>query len=48
MTTLARSKEIPRSLTLAEAAASDGVDLDHLLSALNAFFQERRPRRIDR
>ena len=31
-----------------EAAAADGVNLNHLLSALNAFFQDRQPRRIDR
>lgn len=48
MKTLARNKNVPRSLTLAEAAGADGVDLNHLLSALNAFFQDRQPRRIDR
>jgi hypothetical protein len=48
MKTLARRKDVPRSLTLAEAAAADGVELKAALTVLNAFFRERQPRRIDR
>jgi uncharacterized protein involved in response to NO len=43
--TLARVKEIPRSLTLSEAAAADGADLEEILAALRAFFARRQPRR---
>ncbi|MGH9326912.1 MAG: NnrS family protein [Terriglobia bacterium] len=46
--TLARRREIPRSLSLAEAAAADGADLDHLIGRLNEFFSRRRPRRAGR
>jgi uncharacterized protein involved in response to NO len=43
--TLARVKEIPHSLTLSEAAAADGADLEKILVALRAFFARRQPRR---
>jgi uncharacterized protein involved in response to NO len=43
--TLARVKEIPRSLTLSEAAAADGADVEQLLVQLRAYFAQRQPRR---
>ena len=43
--TLARVKDIPHSLTLSEATAADGGDLEKVLSALRAFFAGRQPRR---
>lgn len=46
--TLADRHEIPRSLSLAEAALADGADLDHLIVQLNEFFSRRRPRRTGR
>jgi len=46
--TLSKTKMTPRSLTLAEAAAADHADLNHLVADLNAFFTERQPRRIGR
>lgn len=48
LTTLAGRREIPRSLSLAEAALADGVDLDHLIVQLNEFFNRRRPRQTRR
>ena len=45
LTTLAYAREIPHTLTLAEAAAADRADLDLILGALRDFFAERRPRR---
>jgi uncharacterized protein involved in response to NO len=46
--TLARAREVPRSLTLAEAAACDGVGVEALLAELRRFFAERQPRRLGR
>jgi uncharacterized protein involved in response to NO len=46
--TLAGRREIPRSLSLAEAARADGVDPDHLVAQLNEFFIRRQPRRAGR
>jgi uncharacterized protein involved in response to NO len=43
--TLAQVKGIPHSLTLSEAVAADGADLEKALSALRAFFTSRQPRR---
>lgn len=43
--TLAHAKEIPFSLTLSEAAAADGADLERILAALRSFFARRQPRR---
>lgn len=43
--TLAQVKDVPHSLTLSEAAAADGADLEKALSALRAFFARRQPRR---
>lgn len=43
--TLATADHIPRTLTLAEAAAADSVDIDHLIQELRQFFAKRQPRR---
>ena len=43
--TIATVSDIPRSLTLEEAAAADHADLNKILAALRAFFAERQPRR---
>lgn len=43
--TLAGAEEVPFSLTLSEAAAADGADLEKILAALRAFFARRQPRR---
>lgn len=45
LTTLAYAREIPHTLTLAEAAAADGADLHRVLEAMREFFAKRRPRR---
>ncbi len=46
--TLARVREIPRSLTLAEAVAADSADVEQTLSELRSFFNQRQPRRAGR
>jgi uncharacterized protein involved in response to NO len=46
--TLARVRELPRSLSLAEAAAADGADLGQMLDDLRDFFSQRQPRRVGR
>jgi len=46
--TLSKTKKAPRSLSLAEAAEADHVDLNHLVAELNAFFRRRQPRRLGR
>jgi uncharacterized protein involved in response to NO len=43
--TLARAREVPRSLTVAEAAAADGVPVELVLEHLRAFFASRQPQR---
>lgn len=43
--TLARTRDVPRSLTLAEAAAAEGLDADVLVGHLRTFFRQRQPRR---
>lgn len=43
--TLASVKEIPYSLTLSEAVAADGADLEKALAGLRGFFSRRQPRR---
>lgn len=43
--TLGRAREIPRSLTLSEAAAADHADLGGVLDKLREFFALRQPRR---
>lgn len=45
LATLGRVREIPRTLTLAEAAAADGADAEELARRLRAFFTARQPRR---
>jgi len=42
--TLGRVRDVPRSLTLQEAAEADGADMDQVQSALRAFFERRQPR----
>ena len=46
--TLSITKKAPYSLSLAEAAAADHADLNHLVTELNAFFNKRQPRRVGR
>lgn len=46
MKTVAQAREIPRSLTLHEAAEADGVDPECVLANLKEFFR-RQPRRPD-
>lgn len=46
--TLAARRNVPRSLSLAEAAAADHADLNHLITELNGFFSQRQPRRVGR
>jgi uncharacterized protein involved in response to NO len=46
--TLEKARKIPRTLTLAEAAAADGADLSRVLAALRTFFAKRQPRRLGR
>jgi uncharacterized protein involved in response to NO len=46
--TLAAHREVPRSLSLAEAAAADGANLSDLISRLNGFFSTRQPHRVGR
>ncbi|MGH9453796.1 MAG: NnrS family protein [Terriglobia bacterium] len=46
--TLAGRREVPRSLSLAEAVTADGADLNRLLSRLDEFFSQRQPRRTGR
>jgi uncharacterized protein involved in response to NO len=46
--TLAETRRVPHSLTLQEAARSDGVDVEVLLDVLRRFFAGRKPRRLDR
>jgi len=43
--TLSKAREIPRTLTLAEAAAADGANIDVLIQRLREFFGQRQPRR---
>lgn len=46
--TLAGRREVPRSLTLRDAAAADGANLNDVMSQLNEFFSRRQPRRTGR
>lgn len=43
--TLARAEEIPRTLTLAEAAQADAANIERILSELRSFFSHHQPRR---
>lgn len=43
--TLARVREVPRSLTLADAARADGANIEGVLAQLRGFFSRRQPRR---
>jgi uncharacterized protein involved in response to NO len=42
--TLAQVKDLPRSLSLRDAAAADGVEIQKLLQVMNEFFSRRQPR----
>ncbi|MBI2818286.1 MAG: NnrS family protein [Acidobacteria bacterium] len=44
--TLAEVRDVPRTLTLREAAEADNADVAGLLDALKAFFADRQPRRV--
>jgi hypothetical protein len=46
--TLDWARQVPRSLSLVEAATADGADLSKLLAELRAFFEKRQPRRPGR
>lgn len=46
--TLARVRDLPKSLTLEEAAVADGASIDHLLAELRRFFAKRQPKRLGR
>jgi uncharacterized protein involved in response to NO len=46
--TLKHVREVPRSLTLAEAVEADGADAEQVLQALREFFRQRQPRRLGR
>ncbi len=46
--TLGAAREVPRSLTLAEAAEADAVDVNVLLGELRRFFASRQPQRLGR
>jgi hypothetical protein len=43
--TLVQVQEPPRSLSLAEAAAADGADVEPMLAGLRTFFSRRQPKR---
>lgn len=45
LATLGRIREVPRTLTLEQAAEADGVEVERLLSGLRNFFAGRQPRR---
>jgi hypothetical protein len=45
LTTLGKIRDIPRSLTLEDAAKADNADLNKVLAELRAFFARRQPRR---
>lgn len=45
LATLGRVRKVPRTLTLAEAAAADGADAEALAGLLRAYFTARQPRR---
>jgi len=46
--TLVQVQEPPRSLSLAEAAAADGADVEPMLVGLRTFFSRRQPKRSGR
>ncbi|HVB58610.1 MAG TPA: NnrS family protein [Candidatus Acidoferrales bacterium] len=46
--TLAHAPSIPRTLSIAEAAAADGADAGQVMSMLREFFGKRQPRRRGR
>lgn len=44
LSTIKRVRSIPKTLTLADAAAADGADLSSILKQLGDFFEARRTR----
>jgi hypothetical protein len=46
--TLAHAHDVPRSLTLEEAAEADGANTGRVLAALREFVRQRQPRREGR
>jgi hypothetical protein len=46
--TLAQAKEVPRTLTLAEAAHADRVNVERIFDTLRVFFSHHQPRRPNR
>jgi uncharacterized protein involved in response to NO len=46
--TLAQVRDPPRSLSLAEAAEADGVDVEPMLARLRTFFSQLQPKRTGR
>lgn len=46
--TLGIVKQVPRSLSLEEAAVADGADLERVLAQLRGFVERRQPRRAGR
>lgn len=46
--TLSLAREIPRSLTLTDAARADAADIECVLAGLRTFFGKRQPRRARR
>jgi hypothetical protein len=46
LTTLAVVPRVPKALTLREAAAADGIDVERLLASLREFFASRRARAL--
>jgi hypothetical protein len=46
--TLGQAKEVPRTLTLAEAARADNVNAECILDILRVFFSRHQPRRPNR
>jgi hypothetical protein len=46
LTTLRGAREVPKSLTLREAAVADGADCDYLLALLRDYFDRRQARTL--
>lgn len=46
--TLAATRDVPRSLSIAQAAEADGASLELVLARLSEFFRKRQPRRAGR
>ena len=46
LATLGRARQVPRSLTLREAAEADGIDWQPLVAMLRAYFDRRLARTL--